>query len=162
MTDRALRPLHHRHRHRRGQDLRRGADRPGAGGRGRAWASTSRRPAAAAAKTAKLVSDDAVALWEAAGRPGELDRVCPQRFAAPLAPHLAAGRKAAARSRAAPQRPGLLAKRVRRDPGRRRRRADVAAGRRRVRGRPGRTISASRWWSSPATSWARSTPRCKR
>jgi len=37
-----------------------------------------------------LVSDDAVALWEAAGRPGELDRVCPQRFAAPLAPHLAA------------------------------------------------------------------------
>lgn len=37
-----------------------------------------------------LVSDDAVALWEAAGRPGELLRVCPQRFAAPLAPHLAA------------------------------------------------------------------------
>jgi dethiobiotin synthetase len=37
-----------------------------------------------------LVSDDAVALWEAAGRPGELDAVCPQRFAAPLAPHLAA------------------------------------------------------------------------
>ena len=37
-----------------------------------------------------LVSDDAVALWEAAGRPGELHRVCPQRFAAPLAPHLAA------------------------------------------------------------------------
>jgi len=37
-----------------------------------------------------LVSDDAVALWEAAGRPGELDRVCPQRFQAPLAPHLAA------------------------------------------------------------------------
>jgi dethiobiotin synthetase len=43
-----------------------------------------------------LISDDAVALWEAAGRPGELERVCPQRFAAPLAPHLAAvaeGRK---------------------------------------------------------------------
>ncbi len=38
----------------------------------------------------RLVSDDAVALWEAAGRPGELERVCPQRFAAPLAPHLAA------------------------------------------------------------------------
>jgi dethiobiotin synthetase len=37
-----------------------------------------------------LTSDDAVALWEAAGRPGELDRVCPQCFAAPLAPHLAA------------------------------------------------------------------------
>jgi dethiobiotin synthetase len=38
----------------------------------------------------QLVSDDAVALWSAAGRPGELDRVCPQRFCAPLAPHLAA------------------------------------------------------------------------
>jgi len=37
-----------------------------------------------------LVCDDAVALWEAAGRPGELERVCPQRFRAPLAPHLAA------------------------------------------------------------------------
>src|SRR5262245_56691433 len=38
----------------------------------------------------ELVSDDAVALWEAAGRPGTLDTVCPQRFTAPLAPHLAA------------------------------------------------------------------------
>ena len=38
----------------------------------------------------ELVSDDALALWNAAGRPGDLDRVCPQRFAAPLAPHLAA------------------------------------------------------------------------
>jgi dethiobiotin synthetase len=37
-----------------------------------------------------LVSDDAVALWEAAGRPGDLEHVCPQRFIAPLAPHLAA------------------------------------------------------------------------
>src|SRR5438477_8141213 len=37
-----------------------------------------------------LVSDDAVALWEAAGCPGRLQAVCPQRFAAPLAPHLAA------------------------------------------------------------------------
>jgi dethiobiotin synthetase len=37
-----------------------------------------------------LVSDDAVALWEAAGQPGQLDRVCPQRLLAPLAPHLAA------------------------------------------------------------------------
>lgn len=36
------------------------------------------------------VSDDAVALWEAAGRPLTLDAVCPQRFAAPLAPHVAA------------------------------------------------------------------------
>ncbi len=37
-----------------------------------------------------VVSDDAIALWEAAGRPGALDEVCPQRFLAPLAPHLAA------------------------------------------------------------------------
>jgi dethiobiotin synthetase len=38
----------------------------------------------------QLVSSDAFLLWEAAGRPGSLDRVCPQTFAAPLAPHLAA------------------------------------------------------------------------
>jgi dethiobiotin synthetase len=38
----------------------------------------------------ELVCDDAVTLWRAAGSPGELERVCPQRFAAPLAPHLAA------------------------------------------------------------------------
>jgi dethiobiotin synthetase len=38
----------------------------------------------------ELVSDDAMRLWEAAGRPGPLDWVCPQRFMAPLAPHLAA------------------------------------------------------------------------
>ncbi|MBN1394469.1 MAG: dethiobiotin synthase, partial [Pirellulales bacterium] len=37
-----------------------------------------------------LVSDDAVDLWNAAGRPGKLEKVCPQRFEAPLAPHLAA------------------------------------------------------------------------
>ena len=37
-----------------------------------------------------LVSDDALALWRAAGEPGTLKAVCPQRFAAPLAPHLAA------------------------------------------------------------------------
>lgn len=37
-----------------------------------------------------LTSDDAVSLCQAAGRSGDLDRVCPQRFAAPLAPHLAA------------------------------------------------------------------------
>ncbi|MFZ5830125.1 MAG: dethiobiotin synthase [Planctomycetota bacterium] len=37
-----------------------------------------------------LVSDDAEALWEAAGKPADLEDVCPQRFAAPLAPHLAA------------------------------------------------------------------------
>jgi dethiobiotin synthetase len=38
----------------------------------------------------QLISPDAVALWEAAGRPGTLEQVCPQMFAAPLAPHLAA------------------------------------------------------------------------
>lgn len=38
----------------------------------------------------RLVCDDAVALWQAAGRPGLLGHVCPQRFAEPLAPHLAA------------------------------------------------------------------------
>lgn len=38
----------------------------------------------------KLVSEDAVALWEASGKHGTLDEVCPQKFAAPLAPHLAA------------------------------------------------------------------------
>lgn len=37
-----------------------------------------------------LVSGDAVALWNAAGQPGEFERVCPQCFEAPLAPHLAA------------------------------------------------------------------------
>jgi dethiobiotin synthetase len=38
----------------------------------------------------ELISPDALALWEAAGRPGTLEQVCPQRFVAPLAPHLAA------------------------------------------------------------------------
>ncbi len=38
----------------------------------------------------QLVSEDAVALWEAAGHPLTLEAVCPQRFQAPLAPHLAA------------------------------------------------------------------------
>jgi dethiobiotin synthetase len=37
-----------------------------------------------------LVSLDAMTLWRAAGSPGTLAEVCPQRFAAPLAPHLAA------------------------------------------------------------------------
>ncbi len=35
-------------------------------------------------------SDDPFVLWDAAGRPATIDEVCPQRFAAPLAPHLAA------------------------------------------------------------------------
>jgi dethiobiotin synthetase len=50
------------------------------------------KPVASGCETrdGQLVSPDAVALWEAAGRPGTLDRVCPQMFSAPLAPHLAA------------------------------------------------------------------------
>lgn len=36
------------------------------------------------------ISDDARMLWEAAGRPGTLAQVCPQCFAAPLAPPVAA------------------------------------------------------------------------
>ena len=39
---------------------------------------------------AGLVSEDALFLWEAAGRPLTLEQVCPQRFRAPLAPHRAA------------------------------------------------------------------------
>jgi len=38
----------------------------------------------------ELISEDALTLWEAAGRPLSLAEVCPQRFEAPLAPHLAA------------------------------------------------------------------------
>jgi dethiobiotin synthetase len=38
----------------------------------------------------ELVADDALELWNAAGRPGELARVCPQCFELMLAPHLAA------------------------------------------------------------------------
>ena len=38
----------------------------------------------------RLVSPDAVTLWEAAGKPGTLDQACPQIFAAPIAPHVAA------------------------------------------------------------------------
>lgn len=37
-----------------------------------------------------LVSEDAVTLWEAAGRPLSLDAVCPQRFRAAISPHRAA------------------------------------------------------------------------
>lgn len=50
------------------------------------------KPAASGCKRRRgvLVSEDAVELWEAAGKPLSLEQVCPQRFAAPLAPHLAA------------------------------------------------------------------------
>lgn len=35
-------------------------------------------------------TDDPFVLWDAAGRPATVNEVCPQRFTAPLAPHLAA------------------------------------------------------------------------
>lgn len=38
----------------------------------------------------EIVSDDALALWQAAGRPGELEAVCRRRFLAPVAPSVAA------------------------------------------------------------------------
>lgn len=38
----------------------------------------------------QIISDDALQLWEAAGRPPTPESVCPQRFLAPLAPHRAA------------------------------------------------------------------------
>ena len=41
-------------------------------------------------ENSELVSDDAVQLWQAAGKPLDLDAVCPQRFAAPITPHLSA------------------------------------------------------------------------
>lgn len=50
------------------------------------------KPAASGCETreGRLVSQDAEALWLAAGRPGTLEAVCPQLFAAAVAPHLAA------------------------------------------------------------------------
>jgi dethiobiotin synthetase len=51
------------------------------------------KPVASGCRTdeqGRLVSDDALALWEAAGKPGSLEQVCPQRFRAPLAPCRAA------------------------------------------------------------------------
>lgn len=48
------------------------------------------KPAASGCTEADTASSDPQLLWEAAGRPGELSHVCPQVFAAPLAPHLAA------------------------------------------------------------------------
>ena len=50
------------------------------------------KPAASGCESrdGQRVSPDAVALWEAAARLGTLEQVCPQLFAAPLAPHLAA------------------------------------------------------------------------
>ncbi|HEY2882496.1 MAG TPA: dethiobiotin synthase [Pirellulales bacterium] len=41
-------------------------------------------------ESGSLIADDALELWRAAGEPGEIEQVCPQRFAAPMSPHLAA------------------------------------------------------------------------
>jgi dethiobiotin synthetase len=41
----------------------------------------------------ELIAADALALWKAADRPGQLDRVCPQRFEAPLSADEAARRE---------------------------------------------------------------------
>ncbi len=38
----------------------------------------------------QLISEDAEQLWQAAGSPGTLEEVCPQRFEAAVAPHVAA------------------------------------------------------------------------
>jgi dethiobiotin synthetase len=53
------------------------------------------KPAATGCRQVRgqLVSSDARILWQAAGRPGKLARVCPQSFKAPLAPPLAAARE---------------------------------------------------------------------
>ena len=50
------------------------------------------KPAASGCRqvAAELIADDAVSLWEAAGKPLSLDQVCPQRFLPPLAPPRAA------------------------------------------------------------------------
>jgi dethiobiotin synthetase len=50
------------------------------------------KPAASGCRreAGRLISDDALLLWRAAGAPGDFDRVCPQCYEAPLAPHLAA------------------------------------------------------------------------
>jgi dethiobiotin synthetase len=50
------------------------------------------KPAASGCRleNSRLISDDALLLWHAAGEPGEFEKVCPQCFLAPLAPHLAA------------------------------------------------------------------------
>ena len=38
----------------------------------------------------QIVAEDAVVLWDAAERPLTIENVCPQRFRAPIAPHLSA------------------------------------------------------------------------
>ena len=50
------------------------------------------KPAASGCRieAGRVVADDAVRLWEAAGRPLTTDEVCPQRFLAPVSPPRAA------------------------------------------------------------------------
>ena len=133
------RTIYYRHRHGSRQDLRGGADRarrwwP----TGIAWASTSRPPAAAR-------RDDGDAGFRrcagaVAGRrlAGHAGRSLPAGFAAPLAPHLAAAAEGKQLDAALlAQRARRLARALGRRAGRGGRRADVAPGRGRVRGRPG-------------------------
>ena len=54
------------------------------------WSDQTALNPALSQRERELVSEDAIALWEAAGRPADLNRVCPQQFQAALAPHLAA------------------------------------------------------------------------
>jgi dethiobiotin synthetase len=53
------------------------------------------KPAASGCRVVegRVVSDDAVALWHSAGKPGRLEDVCPQIFLAAVAPHVAARRE---------------------------------------------------------------------
>ena len=109
----------------------------------------------------RLVAEDAVALWEAAGRPDELNRVAPRRFAAPIAPHLAA------RAEETSVDAELLRRGI--DDWRQRsdivlvegaRRADVANQRRRLQRRSGRRV----WFSTDCRRpicWGQSIRRSK-
>ena len=82
--------FHHGHRNGRWQDVCGRADCPGAARGGKRVGVYKPVASGCEMRGGKLVSPDAVALWEAAGQPGTLEQVCPQMFAAPLAPHLAA------------------------------------------------------------------------
>lgn len=58
--------------------------------RARGWHVGVYKPAESGWTDPSDPASDAVRLWEAASRPAPIERVCPQRFEAPLAPHLAA------------------------------------------------------------------------
>ncbi len=56
----------------------------------RSWRVGVYKPVASGCTGDDFYSDDAAALWEAAGRPLSLSAVCPQRFRAAVAPNVAA------------------------------------------------------------------------